>query len=68
MEIISDVTRQANLEEGGKLAVARKQLEELNLVQVGGQPATYALPQATANFDNTLQLKDYQFDAMKLPD
>lgn len=68
MEIISDVTRQANLEEGGKLAVARRQLEELNLVQVAGQPATYALPQGTANFDNTLQLKDYQFDTMKLPD
>ena len=69
MEIISDVTRQANLEEGGKLAVARKQLEELNLVQVGSnQPATYALPQNTANFDGTLQLKDLQFDSIKLPD
>jgi len=69
MEIISDVTRQANLEEGGKLAVARKQLEELNLVQVGSgqQQPMYSLPQQTANFENTLQLKDFQFDA-KLPD
>jgi hypothetical protein len=69
MEIISDVTRQANLEEGGRLAVARKQLEELNLVQVGsGQQATYALPQNTANFEGTLQLKDLQYHDMKLPD
>jgi hypothetical protein len=69
MEIISDVTRQANLEEGGKLAVARKQLEELNLVQVGTtQPVTYALPHQTANFEGTLQLKDLQFHDMKLPD
>lgn len=65
MEIISDVTRQANLEEGGQLAVARKQLEALNLSD--GQ--SYALPQQTANFNNTLQLKEMQFDFnSKLPD
>lgn len=64
MEIISDVTRSANLEEGGQLAAARKQLESLNLVQ--GQ----AIPLSeSANFNNTLQLKDMQFDFNhRLPD
>jgi hypothetical protein len=65
MEIISDVTRQENLEDAGRLAVAREQLQALNLVQISGQPATYALPEGTANFNGTLQLKEMQFT---LPD
>jgi hypothetical protein len=68
MEIISDVTRQENLEDAGRLSVAREQLQALNLVQVGQPVQKYALPQNTSNFDGTLQLKDMQFDTMKLPD
>ena len=68
MEIISDVTRQENLEDAGRLAVAREQLKALNLVQTGQPVQQYALPQNTANFNNTLQLKDMQFDSMRLPD
>ena len=68
MEIISDVTRQSNLEDAGKLAVARKQLEALNLTSGQAIP----LPEATANFNTTFQLKDMQMDYLpknrQLPD
>lgn len=54
MEIISDVTRQANLEEGSKLAYARQQLEALNI--------TNGLPESnvTANFQKTPTLQQVQ--------
>lgn len=64
MEIISEVTRSANLEEGGKLASARKSLEALNLVKGQSLP----IPTATSSFNNQLQLADMQFDFNKLPD
>ncbi len=55
MEIIGDVTRQANLEEGSKIAYARKQLEELNLTGVA------ALPEGiSANFQNIPTLQQVQ--------
>lgn len=63
MEIISDVTRTANLEEGGHLAVARKQLESLNLISGQAIPVT----QATSNFNNVNTLKDLRFD-LTLPE
>ena len=56
MEIIGDVTRQANLEEGSKIAYARKQLEALNLTS--GQ----ALPvdSSSANFQYMPTLQQQQ--------
>ncbi len=56
MEIIGDVTRQANLEEGSKIAYARKQLEALNLTN--GQ----ALPvdNTSANFSSMPTLQQQQ--------
>jgi hypothetical protein len=56
MEIISDVTRQANLEDGGQLALARKQLEALNLS--GGE--AYPMIDVTANFQNVNTLQQVQ--------
>ena len=60
MEIISDVTRSSNLEESGQLALARKKLENLNLLGDG----TGSIPMTieSANFNGTMQLKDVQLD------
>ena len=69
MEIISDVTRSSNLEESGQLALARKKLENLNLLGDGSITSTnLALPAETANFQGTMQLKDVQLDFNKLPE
>ena len=56
MEIIGNVTREANLEEGGQLALARKQLEALNIVN--GDLLT--VPTATASFEGMTTLKQAQ--------
>ena len=68
MEIISDVTRSSNLEESGQLALARKKLESLDLLGSGGNNETLALPAETANFQNTMRLKDVQLEFNKLPE
>jgi ribosomal protein S18 len=56
MEIIGNVTREANLEEGSKIAYARKQLEALNLTNGA------ALPEASisANFSKMPTLQQVQ--------
>jgi hypothetical protein len=56
MEIIGSVTREANLEEGSKLAYAKEQLQQLNLTE--GQ--ILPLNTATANFNNMPTLKTQQ--------
>jgi hypothetical protein len=67
MEIISDVTRSTNLEESGRAAVARKQLEALNL----GEGEMMPVSKVTANFQNTVSIKQTQLlpiGAVDLPD
>ena len=55
MDIISSVTQDANIEEGGRLALARQQLEQLNLGEGEGIP----MPTATS-FQGIRSLKEVQ--------
>jgi len=67
MEIISDVTRSTNLEESGRAAVARKQLEALNL----GEGELLPVSNITASFQNTVSIKQTQLlpvSGVQLPD
>ena len=56
MDIISSVTQDANIEEGGRLALARQQLEQLNLADGEGIP----MPTTTASFQGMRSLKEVQ--------
>lgn len=66
MEIISDVTRSANIEEGGQLALARKQLEQLNLSAGDSIP----VGNISANFQNMPTLQQVQIlkPSSEMPD
>lgn len=72
MEIISDVTRSSNLEESGQLALARKKLENLDLLGNGSSANNstnmLGLASQTSNFQGAMQLKDVQLDFNKLPE
>ena len=64
MEIIYDATRYSNLEESGQLELARKKLENLNLLESGTINTQYS----NSPFQGIPQLKDLQLDFNKLPE
>ena len=69
MQIISDVTRIANFEESGQLALARKKLENLNLLgDCTSTNMSTPMPTETSDFQGMMQLRDIQLDFNKLPD